>query len=76
MAGGATKGQVVIKQSNTSDNDLGCVNINGNWLGIPNASSDPAPVLTPLPTGAMYFNTGDNTLRIWNGSAWKQVTLT
>ena len=23
-----------------------------------------------LATGALYFNTGDNTLRIYNGSAW------
>lgn len=38
---------------------------------VPASASDPA---SPW-IGQMYFNTGDSSLRIYNGSAWVKVTL-
>lgn len=35
------------------------------------AASDPS---SPW-TGQIYFNTGDSSLRVYNGSAWVKVTL-
>lgn len=36
-------------------------------LRIPNFSSNPS---SPV-KGEIYFNTGDNKLKYWNGSEWK-----
>lgn len=74
--GPAGSGKVTIIVLDNVVNDAGAVNIGGQWLGLPTGTSNPNPALTALPTGAAYFNTGDNTLRIWNGSNWKSVALT
>jgi hypothetical protein len=38
----------------------------GNWLKLPTSSSDPAGA----PEGAIYYNTGSDTVRLLTGSGW------
>lgn len=43
--------------------------INGSFLVLPTAASDPA---SPV-EGSFYFRTGFNTLRIYSGGVWRNV---
>ncbi len=35
-----------------------------------------APTASPLPDGAIWFDVATSELKVWDGSAWKKVTLT
>jgi hypothetical protein len=41
----------------------------GNWLKLPTSSSDPAGA----PEGAIYYNTGSDTVRLLTGSGWTSL---
>lgn len=54
------------------DSQSGGIHVTGRYLKIPVGTGNPA-----LPTaGSMYFNTSTNQIRIWNGSAWRNVATT
>ncbi|MBL4706649.1 MAG: hypothetical protein JKY54_19120 [Flavobacteriales bacterium] len=50
-------------------------NIQAIYLGSKAADPTVDNVGNPLVVGAEYFNTGDNTKRVWTGSAWINMSL-
>jgi hypothetical protein len=47
----------------------GVVFLNGVALTLPNAASDPGSANA----GDMYYNTGSNTIRFYNGTIWSDI---
>lgn len=72
-APGGTRGSVSITGNNITIIPDGLMNLGGvitaGPIQLANLASDPSPL-----TGMIYFNTGSNKIKVFNGTTWETVT--
>jgi hypothetical protein len=85
--GAGNTGNIYFLTGTTSGGTRGIAYVSARYLNISGSTdgttSGTMPVIIGTATGdpsltiagTMYYNTSDNTLRVYNGSAWKTVTL-
>jgi hypothetical protein len=74
IAGNATAGtnngaNVNLIAGTSAGGQAGSIQMSGAFLQLPTGASDPTAT-----AGSMYYNTGSNTIRWFNGTAWAALT--
>ncbi len=69
-SGSGTSGNLTLK-TGTSAGTRGHITLDTLYAILPTGTTDPAGV-----EGACYYNTSSHVMKIYNGSAWKTVTMT